>query len=518
MQEVQRRQPSARRILMSGICPEDVVARAKKSRKIHGFVAKPATSEEWRRALSSLVPSRGDETWPNARSGVSATSVSFGSKSARSGASTLQWDVRASTTRQDADASQRLRAIVELSGSLPSPLQEVLDRAVELVSETLDMEYTKILKLLPGNNDVLLLAGVGWKPGLIGKARVSTGLDSQAGYTLASKHPVVAEDLRTETRFTGPALLRDHDVISGLSVVIRDEDGNPWGVFGAHTKEKRHIPEADVLFLGAIANVVGNAIAFDHTDEALNHTKRVLEEKVSDRTRMLDDAVDDLEAFNAMIAHDLRSPLQLVTSSLYVIREHHSEGLGPKVVQLLNRSERATRQMRDLIGDLMVFSKATRDPVEAKDVDLSELARERWKNVSNHESERSVRFEVQPGLSAHADPRLIAIVLDNLLGNALKFTRNESDPLIEMGEEALPKGGTAFFIRDNGAGFSSEDKDRLFQPFKRLHSPREFEGTGIGLATVQRIIERHQGTVWGESPGPGAGATFYFRLLPAGLP
>jgi signal transduction histidine kinase/DNA-binding NarL/FixJ family response regulator len=512
LQEVQRRQPAARRILMSGLCPEEVVAQAIKSH--NGFIAKPDTLEGWRRAVSSSLSPRTGEAWPKARNETTATST--GLELVRPGASARPQGE--ALKRQGADETYRLRALVELSGGIPAAVQKVFDRAVEIVSQTLDMEYTKILKLLPGNKEVLLVAGVGWKPGLVGKAVVSTGMDSQAGYTLASRHPVVAEDLRTETRFTGPALLRDHGVISGLSVTIYDEEGNPWGVFGAHTKQKRHIPEADVLFLRAIANVVGNAIAFDHTDETLRHTKRVLEDKVAIRTRMLGNAVDDLQAFNAMVVHDLRSPLHVVTSALDLIRREHGDKLDPKAAHLLGLGERATRQMREIIENLLVFAKATLDPVEMRDIDLTALARERWEQVSQREPARSVGLQIQEGLAAHADPRLIAIVLDNLLGNAFKFTRNNPDAFVEMGVQRLPKGGTAFFIRDNGAGFAAEHKARLFQPFERLHSPKEFEGTGIGLATVQRIIERHQGSVWAESPGPGQGATFYFRLLPAGLP
>ncbi|HET6403090.1 MAG TPA: ATP-binding protein [Candidatus Thermoplasmatota archaeon] len=430
------------------------------------------------------------------------------------------WALMGSGAGGAADARTWWAAVVELSAAAHAgaPLQQTFDRAVEIVARTLEVEFAKILQLLPGGKEVLLVAGVGWKPGLVGVARVSTGLDSQAGYTLASAHPVVSEDLRAETRFSGPTLLHAHGVVSGLSVVIPGTDGAPWGVFGAHTAQRRQFGEEHVLFLRAVANVVAGAVARARTEEALRDTRAVLEREVSDRTGALSKAVDDLEAFTAMVAHDLRAPLRGVEHVLGVLEEEHASAFDGDARDLLATARRSTAHMRDLIEALLGLARATQDPLQMRDVDVTALARQRWEKLTRNESGRPAQLRVEDGLAARADPRLLEVVLDNLLGNALKFSREATQPLVEVGAKHLGVGGTTFYVRDNGAGFPSEMKDQLFHPFKRLHGSDRFEGTGVGLATVKRIVERHGGSVWAESDGPGRGATFYFRLLPAGLP
>lgn len=515
LDHARRTRPTARRVLMSGLLPPKVLEVAIQRGQVELSLQKPDTLDEWRIALDHAL-SAGVETFAT----MSGTEQIVASPTSRETEVPSVHTVERTREQELEERVRWLSAVVELGAAAHSgaALQDTFDRAVEVVSKTLDMEYAKILKLLPGGKEVLLVAGVGWKPGLVGNARVSTGMDSQAGYTLASEHPVVAEDLRAETRFSGPTLLHDHGVVSGLSVVIPGEGGKPWGVFGAHTTQRRRLTQDHVLFLRAVANVVAGAIARDSTEDALRNTKTVLEREVAERTRELRTAVDDLQAFNAMVAHDLRAPLRTITTAVGLFLDEHGSGLTPEARGLLETMENATGQMRILLEDLLALAKATRDPLHMQDVDVTALVRERWTHVLQREPGREVAFGVERGLSAHADPRLLAIVLDNLLGNALKFTRYAEHPTVEVGAKHLPEGGTAFFVRDNGAGFPADLAPHLFHPFKRLHSAKEFEGTGIGLATVHRVVERHGGTVWAESAGPGKGATFYFRLLPSGLP
>lgn len=415
---------------------------------------------------------------------------------------------------------RQLGAVAELGQLAHSglSLQETMDRAVQAVSDTLRVEYAKILQLLPEGKEVLLVAGVGWKEGLVGNACVSTGLDSQAGYTLASAHPVIVDDLRAERRFSGPELLHDHGVVSGLSVIIPGEDGRPYGVFGAHTKERRQFSPEDALFLQAVSNVVAGAVARARTEETLRDTKRVLEREVAERTRALESAVQDLEAFNAMVAHDLREPIRSVAVLAHALAQDYGERLDDEGRRVLASLDDSANRMSNLVNDLLSLARAGQTPLDMKDVDVTALARERWERLLSREPKRPVEFVVEEGLAARADPRLLAVVLDNLLGNALKFTRHVPRAVVEVGSTHLDVGGTAYYVRDNGAGFPPERAGQLFHVFKRLHHPSEFEGTGVGLATVKRIVERHGGRVWAESAGAGRGATFYFRLLPAGLP
>lgn len=398
-------------------------------------------------------------------------------------------------------------------------LQETMDRAVRAVAQTLNVEYAKILELVGDGSEVFLVAGVGWKEGLVGHAHVSTGLDSQAGYTLASEHPVIVYDMRAETRFSGPELLHAHGVISGVSVIIPGESDRPYGVFGAHTKTQRQFTQEDALFLQAVAHVVAGAVARSRTEEALVNAKTVLERKVAERTRALESAVGELEAFNGMVAHDLREPIRNVTYLAETIAEEHGEQLDDDARALLTKLTGTTARMRHLVDDLLRFADAKQGPLHMEDVDVTALAHERWPRlVQGDAAFERADYIVEEGLTARADPRLLSIVLDNLLANALKFTRGVPRPVVQVGQKHLDVGGTAFFVRDNGAGFPSERRDELFHVFKRLHATATFEGTGVGLATVKRIIERHGGRAWAESDGPGLGATVYFRLLPAGLP
>jgi light-regulated signal transduction histidine kinase (bacteriophytochrome) len=167
--------------------------------------------------------------------------------------------------------------------------------------------------------------------------------------------------------------------------------------------------------------------------------------------------------------------------------------------------------MGELIDDLLELSRVGRAELHRAEVDLSALAREVASELQRREPERALELVIQPGLHADADARLLRIVFENLLGNAWKFTRKVSSPRIEVGRAEVNAG--AFFVRDNGAGFAMSYADKLFRPFQRLHTEAEFPGTGIGLATIQRIIDRHGGRAWAEGE-VGRGAAFYFTLRP----
>ncbi|MES2563719.1 MAG: ATP-binding protein, partial [Pseudomonadota bacterium] len=165
--------------------------------------------------------------------------------------------------------------------------------------------------------------------------------------------------------------------------------------------------------------------------------------------------------------------------------------------------------MEQLIAALLELSQISRHELRKIGTDLSEIAKHTLEELQSRDAGRAIRWSVEPGMRAYADPRLLRIVFDNLLGNAWKFTRDQQDPAIEVGTIA---GDTCtFFVRDNGAGFDPQYAKKLFQPFQRLHPASQFEGTGIGLATVQRIVRRHGGRIWSEST-PQHGATFFFGL------
>ena len=218
----------------------------------------------------------------------------------------------------------------------------------------------------------------------------------------------------------------------------------------------------------------------------------------------------ELEAFSYSVSHDLRAPLRAIDGFSQALLEDCGGDLGEVGHGYLSRVRRAAQRMGVLIDDLIKLSRVTRADMHLQDVDLSALAQRIAQDLRANEPDRMADFEIQGGLAAHGDARLLQIVLENLMGNAWKFTAGRSPTRIEFGC-CRHDDQTAYFIRDNGAGFDMGHADQLFRAFQRLHDAEQFPGTGIGLATVQRIVHKHGGRAWATAE-VGKGATFYFTL------
>ncbi|MGV3617572.1 MAG: CHASE domain-containing protein [Fimbriimonas sp.] len=231
-----------------------------------------------------------------------------------------------------------------------------------------------------------------------------------------------------------------------------------------------------------------------------------LERMVQERTRELTVSNQELEAFCYSVSHDLRSPLRSVDGFSKALLEDYGERLDEEGRRYLERVRQAARRMDELITALLALSRLTRAELHVQAVDLSEIAREAADDVRRADDGKRVDISVEPNLEAEADPRMVRIVFDNLIGNAVKFSARSAEPQVEIGRT-----NNAYFVRDNGVGFNPAYSNKLFAPFERLHSTGQFPGTGIGLATVQRIVARHGGHVWADSE-EGKGATFYFTL------
>ncbi|MDP3852766.1 response regulator [Phenylobacterium sp.] len=219
---------------------------------------------------------------------------------------------------------------------------------------------------------------------------------------------------------------------------------------------------------------------------------------------------EELEAFTYSVSHDLRSPLRSIDGFSQALLEDYADKLDDKGRGYLRRVRGAAQRMGELIDDLLQLSQINRMNLTLRPVDLSALARLVAADLSSQDPGRTVEVSTSDGLVIKADAQLMRIVLENLLGNAFKFTGKVSQPKVEIGMEQLAD-GPAYFVRDNGVGFDMNFADRLFGVFQRLHTQNDFPGTGIGLATVQRIMHRLGGRAWAESQ-PDAGATFYFRV------
>ena len=235
-----------------------------------------------------------------------------------------------------------------------------------------------------------------------------------------------------------------------------------------------------------------------------------LEQRVRERTVQLETTNKELEAFSYSVSHDLRAPLRGIDGWSLALLEDYQDQLDEQGQQYIARVRSETQRMGYLIDDMLKLSRLTRVEMIKKQVDLNTLAHIIAERLQKAEPMRKVDFNIQAGLTAQGDLRLLEVMLTNLLGNAFKFTAKCADARIEFGQTEL-QGQRVFFVRDNGAGFDMAYSQKLFGAFQRMHKSSEFPGSGIGLATVQRIIHRHGGRVWADAE-VGRGATFYFTL------
>ena len=253
------------------------------------------------------------------------------------------------------------------------------------------------------------------------------------------------------------------------------------------------------------------AAARDVTEsKATRETREQLLAQLEERAKQLEETNRELEAFTSSVAHDLRAPLRHVDGFSRILVEEHGARLGPEGQRLVERVRHATQHMGELVDDLLNLSRVSRQAVSPLVTDLNPLVREVIAGLQPGCQERHVDFRVGSLPFAECDPGLMRQVFTNLLANAVKFTRPRDPAVIEVGQSDSG-GSRAIFVRDNGVGFSMKYADKLFGVFQRLHRSEDFEGTGVGLVTVQRIVQKHNGRIWAEAE-VDRGATFYFTL------
>lgn len=349
-------------------------------------------------------------------------------------------------------------------------------------------------------------------PSIIGRWPVAAFGKECARLMLANQSYVVV-DSEKDARI-GPEDLPAYRAtnIAAVICIPLHKEGKFTAAMAVHQTKPRTWTPSEIELVELVVARCWESLERAQVISRLQESERMLEERVQERTMALEAANRELEAFSYSVSHDLRAPLRSIDGFSQAILDDAAGKLDEGAMDSLRRVRKAAQRMSDLIDCMLSLSRVNRQEMVREAVDLSGLARTVLEDLSRADPARKVDVAVAEGLKAHGDPKFLRIILDNMLGNAWKFTSGKSPARIEVGS-LMKDGVPVFFIKDNGAGFDMAYAGKLFGAFQRLHGVQEFSGTGIGLATVHRVVSRHGGKIWAEAE-VGAGACFYFTLAP----
>ncbi|MEX1166189.1 MAG: ATP-binding protein [Hydrogenophaga sp.] len=353
-----------------------------------------------------------------------------------------------------------------------------------------------------------------WKDGQSDLSFVYDSEGTPCAQTLQNEALCVFEDGMAD-RFPFESTLLGVRAQAYVGMALRDADGSSMGILMALWRNPIALTQEMRALMAIFASRASAELIRLRRDREIQNLNENLELRVRERTSELRKLNAELDSFAYSVSHDLKSPLRAIDGFTRLLGEQLEGRLMPDETALFDRVLAATRRMSELIADLLGLARVSQGTMERIPTSLSEMAEHIMRAEQLKQPERRLEWHVEAGLTCNCDPHLMRIAMENLLGNAVKYTRHQQHPKIEIGR--VSSGASEppqFFVRDNGVGFDIAHSDKLFKPFQRLHTASEFEGTGIGLATVRRIVERHGGSIWAEST-LGQGATFYMALSAA---
>jgi signal transduction histidine kinase len=409
-------------------------------------------------------------------------------------------------------------------------LPDLLDLVVTRVAETLKAQFCQILELLPDRDIFLVRAGIGWREGVVGHATVDARPDSHLGHTLFSSEPIIVKNLSSDTRFTGFALLHDHRIVSGVSVIV-DGEAWPFGVLSIHTAEQRIFTQDDINFLQATANVLATAIEHKRTQQALQEAHDQLEVRVEERTADLQTANEELKTFAYIVSHDLRAPLvnikgftselgygletvyTVIQDILPQLKDEQRLALTvaleediPEALEFINSS---VNRMNNLINAILKLSRLGRRELYFEPINMAALVQAHLETLAHQIERQKVNIRVGPLPNVVADKTAMEQIMGNILTNAVNYLDPSRPGQIDIYGEADHK-ETIFHVRDNGRGIAKEDMSKVFELFRRA-GKQDVPGEGMGLAYVRALVRRHGGQIWCGSE-LNAGTTFSFSI------
>lgn len=377
---------------------------------------------------------------------------------------------------------------------------DFMNEVVNKVADTLGNEYCNVLELLPDDKSMLLLAGVGWEKDLSGHTRIQTGLDTQEGYTLNSSKPVVVDDLKTETRFSDTQLLHEHNIVSGMSIIIQGQDG-PWGVLETHSSKRKIFSKNDINFLHSAANLLASVIANKKAKELLIEKSKEIE-KIN----------KELKDFVYTVSHDLKEPLFSINGYITRLYETYQDTYDEKGRRFSNRIKANIEIMSNRIQEILEVARIGMITYDFKENPSESIIKNVLATLEDKIETNKINTLINNNLpTILCDEKRMRDVFYNLVINAIKFMGDDKQREITIGCEENGD-NYKFMVEDTGIGIRKEYQKNVFRIFSRLKEI-ETEGTGVGLVIVKKIIELHKGKIWIESPiARGKGTRFCFTI------